>query len=381
MVIRSGITRRQWTGDFARTLGLGAVASAAGCGGKRRRTPEPDSITVLYPTDETVLGPDMDMAAQFMMFLPLAVFNVRGKLEGRLAERWEHTPDFRTWTIRLRDGIRRHDGVPATAHDIKFTVDLLTHPDVMWWAPDSFTVKVIDDLTYAITCRQNGLTATIWDDWRVYYPKHILEKLDRKEFMTWDFWKRPVGNGPYCYVRHLPKTMLQLGANSGYHRGLPEIPKVVLKFGEPERGNAIAELLAGNVDAVTGVKRTDVIRMSGDGRFRAYDQLDHGMVSALYWNHRHPLFRDVRVRRALTLAINRRELAQALNYPADTPVLDAPLSRASFNAGSSARRFPTIRSWPAGCSTRQGGPGAIARASGNAKERHSNSRSFAASMT
>lgn len=125
------------------------------------------------------------------MFLPLAKRNGQGELEGRLAESWEHTPQDHMWTIR------RRDGMPVTAHDIKFTIDLLTHPDVRWYPPNSYAVEIVDDLTYRIRYKQNGLAASVGDDWQVYYPKHILEKLDPKAFMNWDFWKHPVGNGPY----------------------------------------------------------------------------------------------------------------------------------------------------------------------------------------
>src|SRR5262245_26470871 len=81
--------------------------------------------------DETVLGPEMNEPAQFLMFLPLVAWDRRGELEGRLAEHWEHSPDYRTWIIRLRNSVRWHDGVPVTAHDIKFNLDLRSHPDVL----------------------------------------------------------------------------------------------------------------------------------------------------------------------------------------------------------------------------------------------------------
>ena len=113
------IARREWM--------LATAAGVAGCRAKQRRAPEPDSIRILYSDDETVLGPNTDDPAKFLMFLPLAVWNRRGELEGRLAEHWRHSPDNRTWTIRLREGIRWHDGVPVTAHDVKFTLDLLTN--------------------------------------------------------------------------------------------------------------------------------------------------------------------------------------------------------------------------------------------------------------
>src|SRR5713226_8385061 len=101
------ITRRQWLAGSLRCAVAAAFApGATACGRIGRATTEaPDStVTVLYPYDEFVLGPADAMPAQFLMFLPLVAWNARGELEGRLAESWEHSPDYRTWAIRLRDG-------------------------------------------------------------------------------------------------------------------------------------------------------------------------------------------------------------------------------------------------------------------------------------
>jgi peptide/nickel transport system substrate-binding protein len=332
------ITRRQWL--------LAVAASTAGCGRKRGLGQAPDSITVLYPADETLLGPYWDGPPQFMMFLPLFKQNMRGEFEGVLAESWESTPDFRTTTIRLRDGIRWHDGVPVTARDVKFSLDIRTHPEVQWFPTGSYTVKVIDDLTYAITHHrhnQNGLIsiAGLGDDWTVFYPKHIIEKFDPKGFSSWDFWTHPIGNGPYRYVRHVPRTMMELDANAEFWRGKPKISHVVLKFADSDTGR-LPELLSGDVDAAPYAKRTEVLKLARSHQFAVYEQLadfEHGM-SVLYWNHRNPLFSDATVRRALTLAIDRRELQQFLGLPASWPVLDALVTKEQVRAGEIAEAIP-----------------------------------------
>ena len=325
------LTRRQWLEQSVHVTGLGAITSAIGCG-NRQRVLERDSLTILYPADETALGPDEDFPAQFMVFLPLVVWNSQGEMEGRLAESWEHTPDYRTWTVRLREGIRWHDGVPVTAEDVKFSWDLRSHPDVLWFTPGSYTVTVLDPLTYTIRYHKSmdvGMASGVgvMDSWTVCYPKHKLEKLKLQEFRTWDFWKQPVGNGPYRYVRHVPKTMMEFERNPDYYRGTPRIAKVTLKFADTTGTGSVTELLSGTVDASAYVKREDVLKTSLDPRFVAYDELNYDYITVLFWNHRHPLFRDAKVRKALTHAIDRRELLQLLSYPSNTPVLDAPVSR------------------------------------------------------
>ncbi|MEE9473932.1 MAG: peptide ABC transporter substrate-binding protein [Acidimicrobiia bacterium] len=276
-------------------------------------------MTVLYDADERLLGPAWSTYPQFLMFLSL-VIEPMGEMEGRLAERWEHSPDYRTWTFYLRRDVRWHDGVPVTAHDVKFSLELFAHPAVLtfannlWLDMESFTV--LDEFTFTITyTRPRGAL----DEDAVVYPKHLLEDLDPKEFYRWDFWTHPIGNGPFRYVRHLPKTMMELEANPDFYLGKPNIERVVIKFG----GVApLTELLSGNVDVVQDFNPADIPKLAADGRFHVYHGLNAYWLAAIYWNHRHPLFRDPMVRRALTLAINRRELAQVQNFPENTPIFD-----------------------------------------------------------
>lgn len=301
-----------------RELIAGATVPAlASCSGPRRAH-DRSSITVLYPVGEMALGPD-GWPAQFLVFMPLVAWSRRGELEGRLAESWEHSPDFRTWTIRLRDGIRWHDGVPVTAHDVKFTLDLLQNPDTLI-AISNYAVKVLDDRTYSIAYdRQNVFDEGVLDDSFCCWPKHLLENLDPKQINTWDFWKHPVGCGPYRHVGTVPATMMEFEANSDYVFGKPKIERVILKFGA--RDASVPELLSGNVDAVCSPRRSDISNISRNRRFLVHQNWN-GPGLAICWNVRHPFFQDAAVRQALTYAINRRELLQVLNLPADARPVD-----------------------------------------------------------
>ncbi len=312
-----------WRSAFAGACFL--VVALGGCGrGHDHERARDSSITVLTLGDERDLGPAEDRPSKFLVFLPLVARNAKGELEGRLAESWEHSPDYRTWTIHLRKDVHWQDGVPVTAHDIKFTMDLLSNPDAGWESPGAYSVTILDESTYTVTYHQ-GADGSPLDDYTVYYPKHLLEKLDPKKFYEWEFWTQPVGDGPYRYVRHVPKTMIELQANPNYYRGKPKIERVVLKFGDTFASGSVTELLSGNVDAVDFVNWTNVLKLAGDPRFRVYDSVEPlGIIKAILWNHRYSMFRDPRVRRALTLAINRQELQQVLSYPEKIPIFDVP---------------------------------------------------------
>jgi peptide/nickel transport system substrate-binding protein len=179
---------------------------------------------------------------------------------------------------------------------------------------------VLDDYTFkAIFTNPSD---ALLDGWDVYYPKHLLENLDPKEFTNWKFWTEPVGNGPYRYVRHAPKTMIELEANPDhYNKGKPKIKRLVLKFG----GDPLIELMSGNVDCIH-ISSLEAIKLADDPRFRVYQTGDGTRRNQIFWNHRNPLFGNVTVRRALTLAINRRELHRVLNFPDDFFITDGFLT-------------------------------------------------------
>jgi peptide/nickel transport system substrate-binding protein len=103
---------------------------------------------------------------------------------------------------------------------------------------------------------------------------------------------------------------------------------VLLKFGE----TPLTELLAGGVD-IARVERAQLLRLRSDPRFRVYDEFLLDWRYGIYWNHRDPLFSDPVVRRALTLAIDRRELRQVLNLPADIPVVDVIFTGRQWRRG------------------------------------------------
>ncbi len=336
------IGRRQFIEMCAGTLAF----AAAGCGrrGDQARAKQ-STITVLNEGDEWVLGPEWDNPPKFLVFLPLVTRNAKGELEGRLAQSWQHSPDYRTWTVHLRNDVRWHDGVPVTAHDVKFTMDLLMNAGVLWVLPGAYAVTVLDDRTYTITYhrRHLGIRSPADDDYTVYFPKHLLEKLDPKQFTSWEFWTHPVGNGPYRYLRHVPKTMVEFEANPDYYRGKPKIERVVLKFGDPSGPGGVTELLSGNVDVVRDINPMHVLKLRGDPRFRVYEAISQGndvYVLALLWNQRHPPFRDPKVRRALTLAINRRELHQVLNLPEGFPIFDVPFTERQFRRAELPEPLP-----------------------------------------
>jgi peptide/nickel transport system substrate-binding protein len=316
-----------------------------------RETVGPDSalttVTVLAYGDESYPG----YAGQFLAFSTLFEEDETGEIRGKLVRSWEQDPGTHTWTLHLRTDVRWHDGVPFTARDVEFTLDYLKRD---WGVPpgEGCPLEVVNDST--LTLPGDG-SCGVWpfDTWYEMLPEHLLADLDPDERREWEFWKEPVGTGPYRWVRSVPKTMIEYEANPDYFLGKPSIDRVILKFGSSA---AVLELLAGNADAVGtwgDLPLNDFPKLGEN--FRMFWTSLPGRREAIFWNHANELFAEVEVRRALTRAIDQTELAQVQHYPPDLPIPDVPLTSGLFRRGGypdalpydpeEARRLLTEAGW------------------------------------
>lgn len=316
---------RRFLARAGSTFAAGLALASAACGD----SPGADrASTLIVPSGERDWGTASNFDTDYhrLLFLPLVDRAADGSFEPRLARSWEHSPDYRTWTVSLRTDVRWDDGHPTTAHDVAFTLELARHPAIGLAAPDAYEITVLDDSTYTIAYRKPSIGSP-WDDDTVYWPKHLLEGLDPEDFERWEFWKRPVGNGSYRYVRHVPMTMAEFEARRDFYAGEPRIQRVVVVLGNP----GLPDLLAGHID-VLDVTPAQLPKLAADPRFRVYHYPTWFNVRAIVWNHRHPPFADARVRRALTLALDRATIRSDLDLPEELPVSDAPFSGRQYAA-------------------------------------------------
>jgi len=277
------------------------------------------STVVVATADESGMLPT-DTSLEYIPFSPLVAWKSDGTRKPRLARSWESSPDGRVRTYHLRSDVRWHDGQPLTAHDVKFTIELLDHPDVLGLGVGIDSVWVVDDSTVKVSAHRPSYL----DDVAIY-PRHLLKDLPPGDIWSWKFWMQPVGTGPFRFVRHVSQTMMEFEANPDYFRGKPRLETVILKF---VGDGKILELLSGNADIVVGqASSEDWTQIERDGRFIAVTTVyQSGGGIGLYLNHDHALFSDAGVRRAITLAIDRREILRALSLPADIPLHDIPLT-------------------------------------------------------
>src|SRR6059036_2806744 len=225
-----------------------------------------------------------------------------GKVGPSLAVSWKNIDDS-TWEVKLRKGVKFHDGTPFGAKDVKATFDRVLNPENKLTARGNHakikSVEVVDDLTarfktdgpYPLFVER--LTAQVMQS----------EKVIKEKGHEW-MQENPVGTGPYKLVKWSKKQEHLLVRNEDYWGPKPAYKYVRVRI-IPEQATQIAELISGGVDIIKAVPpdQMDVINKSGAARTAtspilrtAFLQLDQAARSGA-----NP-FTDKRVRIAANLA-------------------------------------------------------------------------------
>jgi peptide/nickel transport system substrate-binding protein len=253
----------------------------------------------------------------------MTLIRVDEELEPRpyLARSWELSEDGSELTFHLRDDVTWHDGEPTTARDVAFTFIRATDPETAFpnaafWA--NYTagedgVEVLDDYTVRFHLRPHS---EILDTWRAMpiMPRHLLEDVPPSELNRHPFGTRcPVGNGPFVFFDRSPGASWTFVRNPAFPQelgGPPYLDRYVYRV-IPEQTTLLTELLTGGVDVYVSPTPDQASRIEAEEEI---DLLDFHFRSYVFvgWNARRPHLSDPRVRRALTLGTNRREILESL---------------------------------------------------------------------
>lgn len=247
----------------------------------------------------------------------------RQRLEPGLAESWRVVDDT-TWEFKLRRGVRFHDGTEFTAEDVAFTVE---RPITLKGVPGGFTVftraiaeKIIVD-PYTIRFR----TAKPYPNMPI--DMSLLPMLSRKAAQNatsadFDAGKAAVGAGPYRLVRFTKGDRIELARNDAYWGPKPVWDRVTFRLLTND-ASRLAALLAGDVHLIEVIPPQDFAKVKANKDLNVFTissnrmiffHLDSGRdrTPFVFDKAGRPLeknpFKDVRVRRALSKAINRQAI-------------------------------------------------------------------------
>ena len=257
----------------------------------------------------------------------LFMFDDQMRIQPHLAESIERLDDL-NWEIKLRDGITWSDGTPFTADDVVFNGERAKSGELQSASPTTRqlldkTFTAVDDLTVRVTT-DNPAPLTITE--LTYTPMVSRRHGEGATTDSYNTGEAVIGTGPYTLVEWVPGDRLVLDRNENYWGEAPEWDRIIYTpiTSGPTR---IAALLNGDVDLINDVPVTDVTRLMESSDITITSSPPNRVIYLHADQHRdvspfvksadgsdlndNPL-KSIKVRRAMSLAINRQAIVDRL---------------------------------------------------------------------
>lgn len=287
-----------------------AAILLAGCGKKA----DPSTFILLRSASVTGLDLHREITANnaFAMdkiYEPLVTFDENGELHDCLAETHTVSSDGLTYTFTLREGLKFSDGTPVTAADAVYS--LKRHMEIGGPLPLQAQITDLtarDDRTLVITLAQayTPFYAELAGFSNGIIPKDLGGKTEE------EFFKAPVGTGPFVVSSWDPAGDLVFAANPYYRDGEPSIKKLIYRVADDDN-QAVSQLRAGQADAVEALSYASAKQMEESGEIRVLSS-GSWTIEEIFFNTLDERLADPHVRRALAMCLDRESLTQALTF-------------------------------------------------------------------
>jgi peptide/nickel transport system substrate-binding protein len=246
-----------------------------------------------------------------MLFDQLTRTDTDGSVQPMLATEWTATDDT-TWVFTLRENVQFHDGSVMTAEDVAYSLNRLLFSEFEslirpQFAPYITSVEATGDLEVTIITPAVDplLPLRLASPNAAIMPQAYVEATEFETLQT-----APVGAGPYRLVEYAAGDRFVLAAHEGYWMGAPAADSVVIRV-IPEIATRIAALQSGEVDFITTVPPDQVDALDAAPELRV-DSAQVNNFMLVYFNTNQPPTDNPLIRRALSLAIDREAIAEAL---------------------------------------------------------------------
>ncbi|WP_192886541.1 ABC transporter substrate-binding protein [Agrobacterium sp. LAD9] len=316
-------------------LASAVLMTGAFTAGRAASAPSDDRLVIGTKLDPTSLDPHYFNGAENRdahphIYDPLIAIGPDGELVPMLAAKWQ-VIDPTTWEFTLREGVSFHDGTPFTAADVVFTIGRV--PQVRN-SPSPLT-PYVKSIVKAEALSEHRLRLTtsqpnpfLLQDltWIFIVPAKLGEGITTADFNS---GRAAIGTGPYSLKEYVPSDHLAMTRNKIYWRGTPDWAEVVVRPIKSDAARTSA-LLSGDIDMMNFPTATDLSQlkareglavMQKPGFRVMYMQMDQYRDDSPFVkgpNGENPL-KDVRVRRALSLGVDRRAIVEKLLQGMGTP--------------------------------------------------------------
>ena len=249
------------------------------------------------------------------VFEGLTRINRNGEVKPALAESWTVSDDGKTYTFKLRSGVKFHDGSDFNADDVKFSLDRARAKDSTNAQKGLFkaieSVEVVDPATVKVTLSSpagNFLFSMGWGDAVIVAP----ESADGNK-------AKPVGTGPFKFSKWTKGSAIELVKNDAYWGPEKVLDKATFRI-IPDASAAVTSLLAGDVDGFANFPSPEAIpQFQADPRFTVVIGSTEGETILSTNNMKKP-FNDIRVRQAIAHAIDRKAIIDGAMFGLGTPI-------------------------------------------------------------
>jgi len=312
-------------GQVLATVGIAVVAMlSAGLaqaqkqGGALRvyHRDSPASMSILEEVTISTVAPVMGVFNNLVMFDQHVPQNSLDSIVPDLALSWAWSNDAKELTFKLREGVRWHDGKPFTAADVQCTWDLILgkspirlriNPRKSWyWNLDHVAAKGDDEVVFRLKQPQPAFIALLASGLSPIYPCHVPPA---------DMRQHPIGTGPFKFVSYHPNESIKLVRNPDYWKpGRPYLDGIEWTI-IPNRSTAILAFVAGVLDMTFPYEVTVPLLKEVTSQMpQAQCELrSRNVSSTLIVNRDTPPFNDPELRRAMTLALDRKSFIDVLS--------------------------------------------------------------------
>jgi peptide/nickel transport system substrate-binding protein len=361
---------------------LSGVLMATAAEAQQRRTPRRGGTVVIAGGSDLALANSLvnteGWTREFIdaaLFLRLVKLNANLAYVPELAQTWSLTGDTGA-VFRIRRDVRWHDGRRTTAHDVAFTFERVKDPETASPHAEVFEqwtrAQVIDSFTIRFTWKPHVEPLFAWTLLAVM-PKHLLDSIPSARLRQAAFNKNPVGNGPFRFAQYLPNDRWVFEANRSFPTALggrPYLDRVIWRV-IPDNTAQITEIRTGQVDMIIGPRAENMQALDAEPNLRGMMRASNRYTTVI-WNNKREGLNDSRVRRAMTMALNRPEMLQVLRRGYGTIVVspvpdyhwsfDKKLAPLPFDT-LGARRLLTAAGW-----TDRNGDGVVENGAGKPLE-------------